>query len=65
MIGTELNYWYKAEELQRFIAESEEARKKRKRFCCKSLMGFLLNRLGKISKQATIRLLLLSTTTKL
>lgn len=44
MIGMELNYWYKAEELQRFIAESEEAQKKRKRFCYKSLMGFLLNR---------------------
>mgnify|MGYP000644730761 FL=1 len=44
MIGMELNYWYKAEELQSFIAESEEAQKKRKRFCYKSLMGFLLNR---------------------
>lgn len=39
-----IDYWYTGRELRNFIENSEEAGKKKKRFCYKPLMGFLLNR---------------------
>lgn len=40
----EINHWYTGTELLKFIEESEEAKKKNKRFCYKNLMGFLLTK---------------------
>ncbi|MDO5407457.1 MAG: AAA family ATPase [Eubacteriales bacterium] len=40
----EINHWYTGTELLKFIRESEEAQKEKKRFCYKSLMGFLLTK---------------------
>lgn len=39
-----INSWYTAGALQSFLKESEEAQKKKKRFCYKQLMGFLLTK---------------------
>lgn len=39
-----LNSWITSDKLQRFLQESEEAQKKKKRFCYRQLMGFLLTK---------------------
>lgn len=39
-----MNSWFTSDKLQHFLRESEEAQKKKKRFCYKQLMGFLLTK---------------------